>query len=96
MNLKIEERLKIALLVLCEIPDSGVVNDFARNAFAIEVFRRLNDTEFATLHHFEVKKYDLEALFGTQNYSVLTAKNVSLKKNRRCYSKWRKLPSINQ
>ena len=81
MNLKIEERLKIALLVLSEIPDSGVVNDFARNAFAIEVFRRLNDTEFANLHHFEVKKYDLEALFGAQNYSVLTAKKVSVKKN---------------
>lgn len=81
MNLKIEERLKISLLVLSEIPDSGVVNDFARNAFAIEVFRRLNDTEFANLHHFEVKKYDLEALFGAQNYSVLTAKKVSVKKN---------------
>jgi N-acetyl-anhydromuramyl-L-alanine amidase AmpD len=80
-DLKIEERLRIALLVLSEIPNSGAVNDFARNSFVIEVFRRLNETSFAHLHHFEVKNYDLEALFGAQNYSVLTAEKVSVKKN---------------
>ena len=80
-GLKIEERLRIALLELSEIPKLGAVNDFARNSFAIEVFRRLNEASFATLHHFDVKNYDLESLFGKDNYSVLSAQRISLKKN---------------
>ena len=67
-GLKIEERLRIALLELSEIPNLGAVNDYARNSFAIEVFRRLNEASFATLHHFDVKNYDLESLFGKANY----------------------------
>jgi N-acetyl-anhydromuramyl-L-alanine amidase AmpD len=80
-GLKIEERLRIALLELSEIPKLGAVNDFARNSFAIEVFRRLNEAPFATLHHFDVKNYDLESLFGKANYSVLTASKIEVKKN---------------
>jgi hypothetical protein len=80
-GLKIEERLRIALLELSEIPKLGAVNDFARNSFAIEVFRRLNEVSFATLHHFDVKNYDLESLFGKANYSVLTAQKIEVKKN---------------
>ena len=80
-GLKIEERLRIALLELSEIPKLGAVNDFARNSFAIEVFRRLNEVSFATLHHFDVKNYDLELLFGKENYSVLGAQKISVKKN---------------
>jgi|LakMenEpi03Aug12_release.lakeMendotaPanAssembly.Ray.scaffolds.fasta_scaffold07975_9 N-acetyl-anhydromuramyl-L-alanine amidase AmpD len=80
-GLKIEERLRIALLELSEIPKLGAVNDFARNSFAIEVFRRLNEAPFATLHHFDVKNYDLESLFGKANYSVLTAPKIEVKKN---------------
>jgi N-acetyl-anhydromuramyl-L-alanine amidase AmpD len=80
-GLKIEERLRIALLELSEIPKLGVVNDFARNSFVIEVVRRLNEISFATLHHFDVKNYDLELLFGKENYSVLSAQKISVKKN---------------
>ncbi len=80
-GLKIEERLRIALLELSEIPKLGAVNDFARNSFAIEVFRRLNEAPFAALHHFDVKNYDLESLFGKENFSVLSAQKISVKKN---------------
>ena len=79
-NFREEDQLKNCLLQLSEIPDLGLVNDFAKNSFALEVLRFLNNPIFADKHGFLVKNYDLERLFGEDNYAVLTANNIKLQK----------------
>jgi len=79
-NLSKEDQLKNCILQLSEIPDLGLVNDFAKNSFALEVFRFLNNPIFADKHGFLVKNYDLERLFGKDNYAVLTANKIKLQK----------------
>jgi len=79
-NLSEEDQLKNSLLQLSEIPDLGLVNDFAKNSFALEVFRFLNNPICANKHGFLVKNYDLERLFGKDNYAVLTANKIKLQK----------------
>ena len=75
-----EDQLKNCLLQLSEIPDLGLVNDFAKNSFALEVFRFLNNPIVADKYGFLIKNYDLERLFGEDNYAVLTANNIKLQK----------------
>ena len=76
------ECLRICLLQLSEIPHLGLVNDFARNTFVWEVFKYLNDLEFAETNHFDAKNYDLAAIFGADNYLVLSAKKIEIKNNK--------------
>ena len=63
---------------LSEIPDSGSVNKYAIDAQIYQIMRYMRDPEFAALHQFPVKQYDLKPIFGVENLKVLTAAKVIL------------------
>lgn len=67
-----------ALLHLTEIPEEGMVNQFARQSFLLEVFRFLNSEEHAENYNFNVYKFNLSAYFGVENYRVLVAKKIRI------------------
>lgn len=72
----LEERLKAVFSKLSYLPDTGLVNDFARNAELYELFRFLNNTEYATQYHFPAYHFDLERVFGSTNLTVLAAPKI--------------------
>jgi hypothetical protein len=63
---------------LSEIPTEGYINRFAMDAQIYQVFRYLNDAEFAPEHGFEPLEIDLKSIFGINNLKVLSAKKVIL------------------
>jgi hypothetical protein len=67
-----------ALLHLTEIPEEGMINQFARQSFLLEVFRFLNNEEHAENYNFDVYKFNLSAYFGAENYRVLVAKKIRI------------------
>lgn len=75
-------KIYASLLQLTEIPDSGAINHFARDAQAYEVLKLLNDEGFANKHGFQVYNFDLPSIFGNENYKVLSAKRVLLPKGK--------------
>ena len=66
------------LLQLTEIPEDGMVNQFARQSFLLEIFRFLNSEDHAENYNFNVYKFNLSAYFGAENYRVLCAKKISI------------------
>ena len=90
---KIEERLRIALLELSEIPKLGAVNDFARNSFAIEVFRRS-----LFRHHSSFRREKLRSriiVWKRKLFGLKRSKN-KCKKKRCCFAKRGKLHANDQ
>lgn len=75
------EKIYTCLQQLSEIPDSGIVNMFARDAQIFEYLRFMNSTEKAQIHQFQVHNFDLSEVFGADNYLVLSAKRVSFTPN---------------
>lgn len=71
------QKIYSVLEKLSEIPDSGIVNLYARDAQIFEYLRFMNSSEKAQLYNFSVHAFDLSALFGADNYKVLSAKKVS-------------------
>lgn len=63
---------------LTEIPDSGSVNLFARDAQIYEVLNLLNDSEFSNNQGFIAHNYNLTAVFGSSNLRILSAQKVLL------------------
>lgn len=63
---------------LSEIPDSGLVNLFAKDAQIFEIFRFLNDSEKANEFNFNVHSFDLRQIFGNANYKILSAPRIQL------------------
>ncbi|MFI5204296.1 MAG: N-acetylmuramoyl-L-alanine amidase, partial [Flavobacteriales bacterium] len=62
---------------LSEIPiDGNPVNDFARMSFVFEAFRFLNDSSNAIMYGFQPHHIDLENIFGSDNYKILTSKRI--------------------
>ena len=76
-NLPESERIYKVFIELSEIPDSGRVNLYARDAQVFEMMRYMNDLEFAQTHGFVKHKLNLQLVFGAGNYKVLSADQVS-------------------
>ncbi|ASS50331.1 MAG: hypothetical protein A3D31_12245 [Candidatus Fluviicola riflensis] len=68
--------IKTILLELSFIPDSGAVNDFARNSEVYEVFKFLNNPEYQVQYGFPNYNFDLRSLFGSDNYKVLSSPKI--------------------
>lgn len=66
---------------LTEIPDSGIVNLFARDAQIFEYLRFMNSAEKAQVYGFQVHQFDLALVFGQENLEVLASPKVSLTSN---------------
>jgi hypothetical protein len=63
---------------LTEIPEEGIVNQFARDAFTYQVLQLLSDVDFAANYNFIPFIVDYRTIYGNQNYSVLAAKRVQI------------------
>jgi N-acetyl-anhydromuramyl-L-alanine amidase AmpD len=63
---------------LSELPELGIVNQFARDAFVYQVLSYMNDVDFAANYNFQPYSFDLRIVFGNENYKVLSSKRVSL------------------
>ena len=68
----------LTLDALSEIPDSGSVNNFAKDAQIFEVMRLMTDQSFATHHSFPRKHYSLSTVFGAENFHILSAQHVGV------------------
>lgn len=72
------EQLHYTLLDLSEIPDSGLVNHFAREIQSYEILHFLMDNEMANRFGFSSHNFNLRTVFGAQNLKVLSAKTISI------------------
>jgi N-acetyl-anhydromuramyl-L-alanine amidase AmpD len=72
------EQIHLSLLDLSEIPDSGLVNHFAREIQSYEILHFLMDNEMANRFGFSAYNFNLRTIFGTQNLKVLSAKTISI------------------
>jgi N-acetyl-anhydromuramyl-L-alanine amidase AmpD len=72
------QKVYSVLTQLSEIPDSGLVNLFARDAQIFEIFRFMNDPEKADEFNFTVHSFDLRQIFGNANYKVLSSAKIQL------------------
>lgn len=75
------EAVYTVLSLLSEIPDSGKVNLFARDAQVFQIFKFLNDFEKASDFNFLLHQYDLANIFGAENLSVLNASRIRIQQN---------------
>lgn len=71
------QKIYNVLQQLTEIPDSGIVNLYARDAQIFEYLRFMNSPEKSQYYNFPVHSFDLPNLFGSENYKVLSAKKIS-------------------
>lgn len=58
------EKIRTILLQLTEIPDSGIVNIFARDAHVYEILKFMNSPEKAETYQFQVHHFNLKSVFG--------------------------------
>jgi len=72
------EQVHFTLLDLSEIPDSGLVNHFAREIQSYEILHFLMDNEMANRFGFTAYQFNLRFIFGTQNLKILSAKSISI------------------
>jgi len=70
--------LKNALFQLSEIPDSGLVNLLAREMQVYEVLRFMSDPNHGQTFGFAPHHINLESVFGTEHYAVLSAETITL------------------
>ncbi len=76
-NFSESKRVYKTLTELSQIPDSGRVNLYARDAQVYEIMKFLNTTHFANEHNFPVHNYNLSTVFGTNNLDVLSAQKIN-------------------
>jgi N-acetyl-anhydromuramyl-L-alanine amidase AmpD len=72
------EQLHFTLLDLSEIPDSGLVNHFAREIQSYEILNFLLDNEMANRFGFSTYQFNLQSIFGLQNLNILSAKTIRI------------------
>ena len=72
------ENIYRTLCRLSEIPDSGLVNLFARDAQVFEIMRFMNDANKAQVYGFSVSNFDLPGIFGKNNFKVLSSSHVNV------------------
>lgn len=64
------------LYTLSEIPDSGAVNLYARDAQVYGIMQFMNDPAKAQQYGFPPANFSLSELFGANNFAVLSSKHV--------------------
>lgn len=65
------------LKTLSEIPwGKNVASDFALSCFTYEVFKFVNNPTYQTLFELPERSIDLQAIYGADNYAVLSGGNV--------------------
>lgn len=70
---------KLPLIQLSEIPAGNTPQtQFALNSFLYSVFSFMNDEYYAAAYGFPQANYDLKAIFGEENYNVLSAPAVKI------------------
>jgi hypothetical protein len=80
-NFDEETSIYLTLNKLSEIPDSGFVNSYAIDVQIFQIMRFMNSQEFADLHNFLVKNYNLKSVFGKENYKILNSNKVLIDTN---------------
>lgn len=61
---------------LSEIPDSGAINQLARDLQTSQVLKLMTDNNFASTHSFSPKTYDIQAVYGVENSSILFGNSI--------------------
>nr|WP_294861202.1 N-acetylmuramoyl-L-alanine amidase [uncultured Fluviicola sp.] len=79
-GMSLQNSLKEIFGRLSYLSDSGRVNQYARDAELYELFLFLNSNENAARYHFPNYQFDLTAIFGAENLSVLSAQKVIFSK----------------
>ena len=72
-NSEDENAIYAVLKELSEIPDSGLINQFAKDAQVYQIIKFLNDPKKAQEFNFQVHNLNLEKFFGADNLSILSA-----------------------
>ena len=75
-NLPESKRVYQTLIMLSEIPDSGRINLYARDAQVYEIMKFINDPDFANENSFTAQNYNLIEAFGAMNLQVLSADRI--------------------
>ncbi|WP_430405795.1 N-acetylmuramoyl-L-alanine amidase [Fluviicola sp.] len=75
-GMSLQNSLKEIFGRLSYLSDSGRVNKYARDAELYELFQFLNSNENSARYHFPNYQFDLTAIFGAENLSVLSAQKV--------------------
>lgn len=70
--------LREVLYALSEIPDSGMVNLFARDAQVYGILQFMCDPAKAQQFGFPLANFTLRQVFGENNYAVLSSKKITL------------------
>ena len=70
------QAIRNVLHQLSEIPDSGIVNNLARDMQVYSVLDFMNDSAMAQIYNFDVSFFDLESVFGQNNFSVLSSPRI--------------------
>ncbi len=73
-----ERSVYLTLDALSEIPDSCVVNLFAKDAQIYEVMKLMCDESFTAEHQITRHHYQLSAVFGSANLSILSAQRIEI------------------
>lgn len=68
--------IRSVLHQLSEIPDSGSVNLLARDLQTSAVLLTMMDSNFALQHQFLPYSFDLAAVYGVENFEVLSGKKI--------------------
>lgn len=63
---------------LSEIPDSGIVNHLARDMQVYEVLKFMKDPAKASQYGFVAYHFNLETVFGSSNFAVLSADRIQI------------------
>ncbi len=61
---------------LSEIPEEGIVNQLARDMQVYAIFDFMRDAEMATMYNFPISTIDMAAVFGNDNYIVLSSPKI--------------------
>lgn len=61
---------------LSELPDSGIVQNFAQDCFLYSVLYFLDNDEYSTIFNFPDYKIDFEDYFGKENYKILSSPKI--------------------
>jgi len=64
--------IKNVLYNLSEIPDSGIVNHLARDMQVYSILNFMNSSEKAQQYGFNASHFNLQDVFGSANYEVLS------------------------
>ena len=68
--------IRQALHSLSQIPEEGIVNQLCRDIQVYDVLRFMNSVEKANQYNFTVSNFDLQTIFGADNYAVLSSKKI--------------------